>query len=75
MKEKELSFEQSFEINQIMKVDLVLNNLEVFICDKKELKLKQFKQVYKRNLFNPFSLFLEVKKYLMLNSEHYFVNK
>ena len=43
MKEKELTYEQSFEINQIMKVDLVLNNLEVFICDKKELTQKQFK--------------------------------
>ena len=47
-----------------MKVDPNMFGLEIFICDKVDMQNKDFKQVYKRNLLNPFNLFLCLKKYL-----------
>lgn len=54
MKDKNITFDQSYELNETMKVNVSLNNIEVFICDKNELKSKAFNLVIKRNLFNPF---------------------
>ena len=35
-------FEKSYELNETMKMDLMINKLEVFICDKNDLKTMKF---------------------------------
>ena len=64
MKDNDIPYSQSFEINQTMKLDLSLGDLEVFMCNKRDLRLKKLKLVYKQSLFNPFNLYLNVKSYL-----------
>ena len=44
-----------------MKLDLTIDDLELFICEKKQLIELPLLKVYKKSLFNPFSLFLNVK--------------